>query len=78
MSNVKEIKTTKPSESIAVGLREVAKQIEDGATATRAIIILVHSDRDGDDHEMAFFGAAASTAEIVGILEIAKIDAVTS
>ena len=78
MSNVTQIKTERPAEVIASSLRVMADRIEKEGTATRVILVIAEREPGQDKQSMILFGADASVTELVGMLEIAKVNAVTS
>jgi len=67
------------SESIAASLERLANDIRAGVTPIapiRCLVVLGGAASGADDVGMTFFGAEASTAEVVGMLELAKINAI--
>jgi hypothetical protein len=78
VSNVTPIKAEKSSDVIASSLQAMAEQIAEAGTATRAILIVAEREPGRDKQSMIFFGPDTPVTELVGMLEIAKIEAVTS
>lgn len=64
-------------ETVASGLEGLADDIRSGKvrfTAERCVIVLSARGAAGcDDFRMTYFGADASMAELVGLLELAKL-----
>ncbi len=67
------------AERIAAGLEQIAGEIRRGEFAfdpSRCVIIVSgRAVQRADDFAIAFFGTDASTAEVVGMLELAKLQA---
>lgn len=64
-------------ETIASGLEYLADEIRNGQVrfvAERCVIVLsARGAARGDDFCMTYYGADSSTAELVGLLELAKL-----
>lgn len=76
MSNVREIGTNFP-QLIAEGLEEIARAIRAGEVKPHRAFVVMTVKQSG--HDMVggqFFGADTSMAEIVGMLELAKNNAI--
>lgn len=67
------------AERIAAGMEQIAADIRKGQFAfdpTRCVIIVSgRAAHRADDFAVAFFGAETGTAEVVGMLELAKLQA---
>ena len=76
------IATVNYPEQIARGLEQIAAAIRGGAMAVSPMkAVLVLSGRDGQDFDLVahhFFGADSGAAEIVGMLELAKHEAINA
>jgi hypothetical protein len=67
------------AESIAASLERMAADIRADALPVnpiRCLVILGGATSGADDIAATFFGADASTAEVVGMLELAKIQTI--
>lgn len=76
MSNVREIGTNFPR-LIAEGLEEIARAIRAGEVKPhRAFVVMTVKQAGQDSVGGQYFGADASMTEIVGMLELAKNNAI--
>ncbi len=68
-----------PAEQIAAGLEEIAREVRAGSfpfPITRCLIVVSGPDAGRTDNVgLTFFGADCSLAETVGLLELAKFQA---
>lgn len=76
MSNVRAIGTNFAADC-AAGLEAIARQIRAGEISPHRVFVVMTIKRAGEDHVGGqFFGADASTSEVVGMLELAKYTAI--
>lgn len=65
-----------PAESIAAALESIARQIRTGGLAvhpSHCVIALMGRDGDEDDVAATYFGAGSGAAQVLGMLELAKM-----
>lgn len=76
MSNIRAIGTNFAAQC-AEGLEAIAQQIRSGEVSPHCVFVVMSVKAAGEDHVGGqYFGADASTSEVVGMLELAKYNAI--